>query len=55
MYRITYYQEFEKFYCFVIASSEKEAVEIFHREVTDREPESVSECRCGIAILHARR
>ena len=54
MYRITYYKEFEKFYCFILASSEEEAVEKFHREITDRKPESVSECRHGISIIRAR-
>jgi hypothetical protein len=55
MYRITYYKEFEKFYCFILASSEEEAVEKFHREITDRKPESVSECRHGISIIRARK
>lgn len=55
MYRITYYREFEKYYCFVIASSEEEAIKRFHKEISDREPESISECKYGIAILHARR
>lgn len=55
MYRITYYREFEKFYCFVVASSEEEAIEKFHKEVTDRDPEFVSECRYGMSIIRARR
>ena len=54
MYKIIYYREFEKFYCFVVASSKKEAVEIFHREITDREPERVDECRYGLSIVHVK-
>lgn len=55
MYRITYYREFEKFYCFIVASSEEEAIEKFHKEITDREPESISECKYGISVIRARK
>ena len=55
MYKITYYRESEKFYCFVTASSEEEAIKKFHREITDREPESISECRHGICVIRARK
>jgi len=55
MYRITYYREFEKFYCFVVASSEENAIEKFHKEITDREPESVCECKYGISVMRARK
>lgn len=55
MYKITYYREFEKFYCFIAASSEVEAIKKFHKEITDREPESISECKNGICVIHSRR
>jgi len=53
MYRITYYVEFEKFYCFVVASSEEEAIKRFHKEITDREIESIHECSYGIEVMRA--
>ena len=56
LYRIVYYnKDQEKRNCFLVASSEEEALKIFHYEITDREPESISKCRNDICVITARR
>ena len=55
LFKVTYFREWEKYFCFVVASSEEEARKKFHNQITDREPEAISECRYGICVMGSRR